>query len=165
METHLLAVGKLRPCFREACDDYLRRLSRYGPVTERELKAAGRAATPELRVKEESARIVAALPGRATVILLDRGGTAWSSESLAKQVERWRVEAAPVVLVIGGAYGMGPELARGASFRWSLGPLTLPHELARVIVLEQWYRAWTILRGEPYHKRGAVSPPPPAHRG
>lgn len=152
MDTHLIAVGKLRPYFRDACDDYLRRLSRYGPVTEREIKEAGRAATSGLRVREESARIAAALPERGTVVLLDRTGNARSSDALARELERWRVAAAPVALVIGGAYGVDQELQRRATSRWSLGPLTLPHELVRVIVLEQWYRAWTILRGEPYHK-------------
>ncbi len=151
METLLLAVGRLRPCYREACDDYLRRLSRYGPVTEREIREA-KTATPAARVKEETARLAAALPARGTVVLLDRAGAGWSSEDLARQLERWRVAAAPVALVLGGAHGVAPELGARASVRWSLGPLTLPHELARVIVLEQWYRAWTILRGEPYHK-------------
>jgi 23S rRNA (pseudouridine1915-N3)-methyltransferase len=154
VETHLIAVGKLRPYYREASDDYLRRLSRYGPVSEREIKEAARAATPELRVKEESDRIVAALPARGTVVVLDQAGSAWSSEALARQLQRWRLEAAPVMLVIGGAYGVDRDLLRRAASRWSLGPLTLPHQLARVIVLEQWYRAWTILRGEPYHKGG-----------
>ena len=152
METHLIAVGKLRPCYREACDDYLRRLSRYGPVAEREIREAGRAATAELRLREESSRLTAALPSRGTVVVLDRNGTPWSSEELARRLDRWRVEALPIALVIGGAYGVDPDLVRRAGFRWSLGPLTLPHELARVLVLEQWYRAWTILRGEPYHK-------------
>ena len=154
MDTHLVAVGKLRPYYREACDDYLRRLSRYGPVVEREIREAGRAATPALRVKEESARLAAALPGRGSVVLLDRAGSPWSSEELARRLDRWRLDAAPVALVIGGAFGVDAALSRGAAFRWSLGALTLPHELARVVVLEQWYRAWTILRGEPYHKGG-----------
>lgn len=154
MDTHLIAVGKLRSYFREACDDYLRRLSRYAPVAEREVKEAARAATAALRIKEESARVAAALPARGTVIILDRAGVPWSSEVLARNLEQWRLDAIPVVLVIGGAFGLEPELLRRAAARWSLGPLTLPHELARVIVLEQWYRAWTILRGEPYHKGG-----------
>jgi 23S rRNA (pseudouridine1915-N3)-methyltransferase len=152
VETHLVAVGKLRPYYRDACDDYLRRLSRYGAVTEREVREAGRVTTAALRRREESARIEAALPGRARLVVLDRGGTEWSSEELARRLDAWRLAAAPVALVIGGAYGVTPELTRRASSRWSLGPLTLPHELARVVVLEQWYRAWTILRGEPYHK-------------
>lgn len=152
MDTFLLAVGRLRPYYREACDDYLRRLSRYGTVAEREVREAGRASTPELRRKNETARIEAALPPRGTLIVLDRTGTAWSSEELARRLHGWRLAAAPVALVIGGAYGVEPRLLGRAAARWSLGPLTLPHELARVVVLEQWYRAWTILRGEPYHK-------------
>jgi 23S rRNA (pseudouridine1915-N3)-methyltransferase len=154
MNTSLIAVGKLRPACRDAADEYLRRLSRYAPVSEREIKEAGRAATPELRRKTESARLAEALPAKGTVIVLDQAGLAWSSETLARNLEQWRVAAAPVSLVIGGAYGLDPDLVGRASVRWSLGPLTLPHELARVIVLEQWYRAWTILRGEPYHKGG-----------
>ncbi len=152
MQTHLLAVGKLRPCYRAACDDYLKRLKRYGPVTEREVREAGRAPTAELCRREEAARLVAALPSHAVGIALDRSGSPWASEELARRLERWRTDASDLVLVIGGAFGLAPELLRKARYRWSLGPLTLPHELARVVVLEQWYRAWTILRGEPYHK-------------
>jgi 23S rRNA (pseudouridine1915-N3)-methyltransferase len=156
VETRLLAVGKLRGCFREACDDYLRRIGRYGPVTEREVREAGRAATAALRRRQETDRLRSELPPRAVVVALDRAGSAWSSDELAGRLERWRVGASPVALVVGGAFGLDPEFSRTAPYRWSLGPLTLPHELARVVVLEQWYRAWTILRGEPYHKGGAA---------
>ncbi len=154
MRTHLLAVGTLRPYFREACDDFLRRLTRYGRVEEREIREAARAATPALRRREEAARIAGALPDRATVIVLDGSGDAWSSEELARRLQRWRLDAMPVALVIGGAWGLDQSLLQRATHCWSLGPLTLPHELARVIVLEQWYRGWSILRGEPYHKSG-----------
>jgi 23S rRNA (pseudouridine1915-N3)-methyltransferase len=84
-------------------------------------------------------------------VALARQGTAWSSEELAQQVTRWQREARPVALTIGGSHGLSPEVLASAD-QWSLGPLTLPHELARVVVLEQLYRACTILRGEPYHK-------------
>ena len=152
MDVHLIAVGRLRACFREACDDYLRRLSRYGPVTEREVREAGRVTSTALRRREESARIEAAVPERARLVLLDRGGTEWSSEELARRLERWREEGLDTCLVIGGDWGLDPELVADARDRWSLGPLTLPHELARLVTLEQWYRAWTIIRGEPYHR-------------
>ena len=151
MQTSLIAVGKLRPYYRAACDDYLRRVRRYAPITEREVRQAGRA-TPELCRREEAERLRAALPERAVVIVLDRTGSPWTSEELARRLDRWRGEPAELTLVIGGPVGLAPELLRAARQRWSLGPLTLPHELARVVVLEQWYRAWTILRGEPYHK-------------
>ncbi len=152
METVLLAVGKLRPWCREACEDYLKRIRRYGPIAEREVREAGRAATPALRRREETARLQAAIPRGAIVLVLDGGGPAWSSEDLARRLQEWRLAARPLAVVIGGAFGLESAFARAADHRWSLGPLTLPHELARLIVLEQWYRAWTILRGEPYHK-------------
>jgi 23S rRNA (pseudouridine1915-N3)-methyltransferase len=121
-------------------------------LAEREVREAARAGTPALRQREESGRLARAIPAGATIIALDREGSAWSSEQLAQRLERWRVESGSLALVIGGAFGLEAALLGRAGYRWSLGPLTLPHELARVVVLEQWYRAWTILRGEPYHK-------------
>jgi 23S rRNA (pseudouridine1915-N3)-methyltransferase len=152
MRTLLLAVGKLRPAFREACDEYLTRIRRYGPIDEREVREAGRASTPALRRREESARLAGAIPQGARVVLLDREGSPWNSEGLAEQVDRWRASGSLTTLVIGGAWGLEPAGFGSGIIRWSLGPLTFPHELARVIVLEQWYRAWTILRREAYHK-------------
>lgn len=149
-------MGKLRPYYRAACDDYLRRLRHYGPVVEREVREASRAATAELRRREESARLAEAIPAGSSVIVLHRGGMPWSSEQLARQLDGWRGDARPLALLIGGAFGLEAGLVGRAHHRWSLGPLTLPHELARVVVLEQWYRAWTILRGEPYHKSGTA---------
>jgi 23S rRNA (pseudouridine1915-N3)-methyltransferase len=71
---------------------------------------------------------------------------------VAEQLQEWRVRGRDHALVIGGAVGVAPAVRERASSIWSLGPLTLPHELARVVVAEQLYRATTILRGEPYHK-------------
>ena len=151
MELVLLAVGKLRPSYREACDDYLRRLSRYLKVREVEVREASRAPTVVAQRAEEGERLLARRPPGSRLVALARQGTAWNSEDLARQVERWLREARPVALAIGGSHGLPPGLLASAE-RWSLGPLTLPHELARVVVLEQLYRACTILRGEPYHK-------------
>jgi len=154
MHTLLLAVGKLRPSFRAACDDYLRRIRRYGPIEEREVRESGRVREPATRRREESARLERLIPERAHPVVLDRGGSSWTTEQLAARLEKWRGTPLPVCLVIGGAFGLDPGFSgdRAGVARWSLGPLTLPHELARVVVLEQWYRAWTILRGEAYHK-------------
>lgn len=152
MELVLLAVGKLRPSYREAVDDYLRRLGRHFKVREVEVREANRAPTVAAQRSEESARLLARRPAGARLVALARQGTAWSSEDLARRVRRWTQEARPVALAIGGSRGLAPDLIAGADDRWSLGPLTLPHELARVVVAEQLYRAVTILRGEPYHK-------------
>jgi 23S rRNA (pseudouridine1915-N3)-methyltransferase len=154
MEVALLAVGRLRPYYREACDDYLRRLRRHARITEREVKEAAHAPTAAQQQEEEAARLLAGAPAGAALVALDLEGSAWSSEELARQVEGWQLAARPVALVIGGSTGLAPDLRRRAVQRWSLGPLTLPHELARVVVCEQLYRAFTILRGEPYHKGG-----------
>lgn len=152
MRTTLVAVGKLRPSFREASDEYLTRIRHYSPIEECEIREAGRAPTPAVRRKEETARIASAVPEGAAIVLLDRGGTGWTSEELAVKLDRWRSGNRALALVIGGAFGVDPAGLGPGLARWSLGPLTLAHELARVVVLEQWYRAWTILRGEPYHK-------------
>ena len=90
-------------------------------------------------------------PGAVTVALA-RTGDPWSSRELARRLGPWRDQSATVAFLIGGAEGLASELLGTARHRWSLGPLTLPHELARVVVLEQLYRGGTILAGEKYHK-------------
>ena len=148
----VLAVGRLRAAYREACDDYLRRLGRYARIEEVEVREASRAPTVQTQREEEAHRLRARLPAAATVIALAREGSGWTSEELARRLEGWRVATRPVAFVIGGSHGLAAGLLASAGARWSLGPLTLPHELARVVVVEQLYRAFTILRGEPYHK-------------
>jgi 23S rRNA (pseudouridine1915-N3)-methyltransferase len=152
MHLHLLAVGTLRPSYREVCDDYLRRLGKHAKVREHEVREASRAPNRDAQRREEAVRLRGKIPAGARVVALARQGTAWTSEDLAGQMERWMREARPIALLIGGSVGLAPDLLASASDRWSLGPLTLPHELARVVVVEQLYRAGTILRGEPYHK-------------
>ncbi len=147
-----MAVGKLRSYYREACDDYARRLKRYVTFAEQEVREASRAPTTAAQLKDEAARLGGKLSEKTTIVALARQGSGWSSSGLAQQLNRWMVTARPVALVIGGSNGLDPELLTHSNSRWSLGPLTLPHELARVVVFEQLYRAFTILRGEPYHK-------------
>ena len=120
--------------------------------TEVEVREASRAPSPAVQLKEEAGRLREKLPPGSRLVVLDRSGKGLASEALARELDRWRTAARPVSLVIGGSNGLAPELVQSADLAWSLGPLTLPHELARVVVLEQVYRAWTILRGEPYHK-------------
>lgn len=152
MEITLLAVGRLRPAYRAACDDYARRIGRYARFSEVEVREASRAPTIASQREEEAERLRARVPGGATLVCLARAGTAWTSEELARRIARWREEARPLAFVIGGSSGLAGSLLDSAGARWSLGPATLPHELARVVVAEQVYRGFTILRGEPYHK-------------
>lgn len=152
MEIWVVAVGKLRPYYRQAADDYARRLRRYATIQEREVREASRAPTALVQRAEEAARLETKVPDGSTMIALARDGAGWNSRELARQLERWLQAGRSLALVMGGSQGLDPALVSRASARWSLGPLTLPHELARVVVLEQLYRAFTILRGEPYHK-------------
>ena len=152
MQLTLLAVGKLRPALRQAADEYLKRLRRYATVRELEVREAGKAPNAEVGRRIEGAHLRERIPEGARVIVLNRSGRGWSSHDLARRLDVWRLASTPVALVLGGSHGLDPELVTEAHEQWSLGPLTLPHELARVVVMEQLYRAWTILRGEPYHK-------------
>jgi 23S rRNA (pseudouridine1915-N3)-methyltransferase len=151
MEITVLAVGKLRPFYREACDEYGKRLKRYLPFHEVEIRE-GRGTTVAETERNEGKRMVEKVPDRAVVVALTREGAPWSSTELATRLEQWNQANRPLVFVIGGSTGLGRGILDRAEKQWSLGPLTMPHELARVVVLEQLYRAFTILRGEPYHK-------------
>jgi len=152
MDISVVAVGKLRPYYRQAVDDYLRRLKRYATLQEHEVREASRAPTAPAQRADEAARLEARVPDGSTIVALAREGIGWSSKELARQLERWLLAGRPLSLLIGGSHGLDQGLIDRAHARWSLGPLTFPHELARVVAVEQIYRAFTILRGEPYHK-------------
>jgi 23S rRNA (pseudouridine1915-N3)-methyltransferase len=116
------------------------------------VREASRAPSAVAQRAEEAARLEARIGEVSTIVALAREGMGWSSRELARQLERWLLAARPITLLIGGSQGLDPALIGRAHVRWSLGPLTFPHELARIVVLEQIYRGFTILRGEPYHK-------------
>jgi 23S rRNA (pseudouridine1915-N3)-methyltransferase len=152
LEINLVAVGKLRPYYRDAVDDYGQRLQRYAVFREHEVREASRAPNVAAQRVEEAQRLTSRIPASASVVTLARVGAGWTSADLAKQLDRWILAARPLAFVIGGSHGLDASLIGRATASWSLGPLTLPHELARIVVVEQLYRAFTILRGEPYHK-------------
>jgi len=154
MELTLLAVGRLRPYYREAADEYLGRIRHYARVSESEIREAARAGSVAKQRSEEASRLRTRIPEGSIAVALAREGQPWSSSELARRLGAWQQQGRDVTLVIGGSFGLDPTFQSEAAQRWSLGPLTLPHELARVVVLEQVYRGFTILRGEPYHKGG-----------
>jgi 23S rRNA (pseudouridine1915-N3)-methyltransferase len=94
----------------------------------------------------------ARIPEDSRLVALSRRGEPWTSAQLAELVGRWEMDGRDVTFAIGDADGLPEETLRRAERTWSLGPLTLPHELARVVLYEQLYRAHTIRRGEPYHR-------------
>ena len=153
MRVRLVFVGKTRnEHIRALVDDYLARLMRFTRCEVTELRES--AARDERAVlTEESRRIADALRPDAFVVLLDVEGREWSSTELAAELERWQMRGLKeVVFVVGGHLGVAPELKKRADVRWSLSRLTLTHELARVLLVEQLYRAYTIMRGLPYQK-------------
>ncbi|MGH7523181.1 MAG: 23S rRNA (pseudouridine(1915)-N(3))-methyltransferase RlmH, partial [Gemmatimonadales bacterium] len=105
------------------------------------------AANDAMRRAAEGNALLGAIPDRSRMVLLDVEGTAWSSPEFAAQLDGWRRDARDCTFVVGGAAGVAPAVRRRADVAWSLGRLTLPHELARVVLVEQLYRASTILRG------------------
>lgn len=140
------AVGKLKEAFwKDAVAEYLKRLGGYAKVEVREL--------PDSNLERESAALLAALPERDPVVLLDVRGKETSSEGIARLIEGYALDGASrLAFVIGGSDGVSEEVKRRADARISFGPITLPHNLARVVLMEQIYRAFKIMRGEPYHK-------------
>ena len=143
MKIKVAWIGKTKePAIQTLTDDYLKRISRYAD-------AAG------LAVKDEAALLSLARGDRQKdrhkLVLLDARGKQLSSEQLAQFLEREQAQALPLLFAVGGADGFSEEARRQAGFLLSLGPMTLPHELARVVLLEQIYRAFTILKHHPYH--------------
>ena len=116
----------------------------------KEESAKGRA--PEVVREREGERILAQVPGGATFVACAEGGKAMTSSAFASWLQNARDEARDLAIAIGGAFGLGESVIKASALRLSLAPFTLPHELARVVLAEQVYRAGTIMRGEPYHK-------------
>jgi len=151
MKLRLVAVGKLRdPSVAALAHDFRRRLTRYGAFEEIEVEAA-HGGDPARAVRDESHRVLRVLEPGEPIWLLERTGTQLSSIELAARFAETARSFSRVTLVIAGAYGANDELRERATFEWSLSRLTLLHEWARMLVLEQVYRAAKIARNEPYH--------------
>lgn len=153
MRLRLIWVGKTRnEHLRALVDEYLKRLKRFARCEVTELRESG-ARTKEAGIEDEGKRILGGLHSDALVVLLDVEGREWSSTELAAQIEKWQTESAKeVAFVIGGHWGVSREVNERAGVRWSLSRLTLTHEMARVLLVEQIYRAYTIMHGLPYQK-------------
>lgn len=146
----LIAVGRLRPGPEaELFARYNARLRPKLTVTE---VVEGQGAPPEAKRREAEA-LLAALPGPALAVALDLGAPGPSSEELARQLERWLGQSRPPCFIVGGAEGLDAAVLARADHVLSLGPMTWPHLLVRVMLAEQLFRAQSILSGHPYHRR------------
>ena len=154
MRFTLLVVGRPRhAALADAIADYESRAARYWPLEVVEVKEeSGRSMSADLVREREAARMLDRVPTGSRVVTCEPGGESMTSELFAAFLQRSREASDDVTFVIGGAHGLGDAMRAKSSKRLSLAPWTLPHELARVVLAEQLYRAGTIQRGEPYHK-------------
>ena len=157
MPLSLITVGKIAKPFAEAAREYEKRLSRYDKVEvielpdEKEPAHLSPAAIAQVMDKE-GRNILGRVRREDAVVALCIEGQAQTSEQLADTLSRLRMDGRRIVFIIGGSLGLSPEVVARADIRLSLSSMTMPHQLARVVLLEQIYRACKISRGEPYHK-------------
>ena len=155
MKARLVAVGERAPGWvAQGFAEYQKRLSHWLPLelVEVEPGLRGKGRDPLRAMQDEGQRVLAALPKSPLVVALDGRGKAWTSEQLAQRLEHWRGQGRDLALLIGGPEGHAPEVLARADEQWSLGPLTLPHMLVRLLVAEQLYRAAALLANHPYHR-------------
>jgi 23S rRNA (pseudouridine1915-N3)-methyltransferase len=151
----LLAVGTRMPVWIEqGFYEYTSRMPRECAVKLHEIPIAKRrkSSVPRLQIEQEGRHMLAAIPNNAVVVGLDLKGTLWSTAQLAHHLERWLQWGRELVFMIGGPDGLSEDCIKRADYRWSLSNLTFPHSLVRVMVAEQIYRAWTLIRSHPYHR-------------
>jgi 23S rRNA (pseudouridine1915-N3)-methyltransferase len=155
MRARLISVGERMPAWvADGFAEYRKRLSHDLPLdlVEIPLGARGKGRDGARAIADEGAAVLAALPKDLHVVALDGRGKPWSSEQLAEQLAGWRMQGRDLAILIGGPDGHAADVLTRADQRWSLGPLTLPHMLVRLVVAEQLYRAMSIITGHPYHR-------------
>lgn len=146
MRLTIVSVGHKMPDWvTTATFDYVKRMPSDCSIDIKEIK-------PDLSPAKEAVKIVGAIPKGSRVIALDERGKDQTTQNLATQLASWRQDGFDITFLIGGADGLDPSLKEQAQAIWRLSSLTLPHAMARVLLVEQLYRAWTILQGHPYHR-------------
>jgi len=164
MKVHLIAFGKLKaPGLRVATDYYLRNLGAFTSITEHELKSihvSDKSPSTRLQIQKKEEQMLkdkldSILSSRGQFYLMDESGKALSTLEWANRAQAWEDESVPeVALCIGSSLGFSSALKKEARGLFSLGPQTLSHEIARLVLAEQLYRMWSVARGHPYHHEG-----------
>lgn len=152
MDLNILAIGRKMPGWvAQGWQEYARRMPPHLKLDLIELDAAQAGSAAEISLAEAGA-LLKRMPQPARTIALDGRGRQWNTSQLAAQLENWQMNGQAVNFLIGGANGLDDSIREQADQCWSLGELTLPHMLVRVILAEQLYRAWTVTAGHPYHR-------------
>lgn len=155
MKARLIATGERAPGWvAQGFAEYQKRLSHWLPFELVEVTPGlrGKHRDAQRAIEDEGQRVLAALPKGAHIVALEVTGKQHSSEQLAQRLEHWRGQGRDLAFLIGGPEGHSPDVLAAAHETWSLGPLTLPHMLARLVVAEQLYRAAAMLANHPYHR-------------
>ena len=155
MQIHMIAIGqRLDDWVNQGFTEFSKRLPPECRINLIEVTPNKRTKNSDIArvIEEEGQRILAAIPARSHVVALDVDGKQWSTEQLAGQLEQWLGDGRDIALLIGGPDGLSSACKAKAESHWSLSKLTLPHPLVRVVIAEQIYRAWSIIKGHPYHR-------------
>ena len=155
MNIHFICVGNRMPQWvQEGYAEYAKRMPPECALRLVEIAPGrrGKGADISRAIREEGERMLAAIPRDCGVLALDVKGKSWSTEQLAQQLNGWMGEGRDLALLMNSPEGLAESCLQRADGRWSLSSLTLPHPLVRVVVAEQLYRAWSVLRGHPYHR-------------
>ncbi len=154
MQLVVVAVGQRLPAWAQAaCDEYAKRFPPELTFTVKAVKAEPRDGRPAAALMAaERTRIEAACPRGVRRVVLDEQGARLTTKALAERLERWRADGRDAALIVGGADGLDAGLKASADEALRLSDLTLPHALARVLLVEALYRAWTLTAGHPYHR-------------
>jgi 23S rRNA (pseudouridine1915-N3)-methyltransferase len=156
MNIHLIAAGQRMPEWVESgFQEYARRMTGDCRVRLVEIALRKRKSNHEVQqsVRLEGEQMLNAVPPGAHIVALDITGNQWSTGQLAQTLEKWLAMGKDVALLIGGPEGLAPECKAAARESWGLSKLTFPHPLVRIIVVEQLYRAWSVLQHHPYHRQ------------
>ena len=146
MKLFVIAVGHKMPQWVEvAIQDYVKRMPKDAPILIKELK-------PDVSPIKEAIKIREHIPKNSFVIALDERGKDLTTLQMSEQFVQWQPLGKDIYLIIGGANGLDSELKASCHALWRLSSLTLPHALARLLLVEQLYRSWTILQNHPYHR-------------
>jgi 23S rRNA (pseudouridine1915-N3)-methyltransferase len=152
---YLIAVGQKMPAWvNQACDEYLKRLPHELQMAFVEvplIKRGKNADIPRI-VRDEGRKVLQSVPAGCGLVALDVKGARISTEKLASTLDHWMQQGQDIAIVIGGPDGLSDEILQQAQHRLSLSEMTFPHPLVRIIIVEQLYRAWSILANHPYHR-------------
>jgi 23S rRNA (pseudouridine1915-N3)-methyltransferase len=155
MPIHLICVGQRMPAWvTQGVAEYSKRLPRPWDMHIHEIPVSKRGHNADIErcCADEGRKMLAALPRSAWVTALDEHGHLWDSLTLSRHLHTWLQQGTPLAFFIGGPDGLAPACLQRANALWSLSPLTLPHALVRVLVAEQFYRAWSVAHQHPYHR-------------